>query len=60
MVVYNSLARPYTGMVRLPIIKDNLSVTDPNGDQVTVQVHIYLRILVYNLFIFSVCTDCTN
>uniref|UniRef100_A0A1X7VI80 alpha-mannosidase n=1 Tax=Amphimedon queenslandica TaxID=400682 RepID=A0A1X7VI80_AMPQE len=38
MVVYNSLARPYTGVVRLPIIKDTLSVTDPDGNAVTVQI----------------------
>ena len=47
MVVYNSLARPYTGAVRLPIIKDNLSVTDPDGSPVTVQVQTYMCVQFY-------------
>ena len=38
MIIYNSLARPYTGMVRVPVIKEGISVTDPDGNTVTVQV----------------------
>ena len=38
MVVYNSLGRSYTGMVHIPIIKDTISVTDPDGTTVPVQV----------------------
>ena len=38
MIVYNSLARPYTGMVRVPVIKEGISVTDPDGNTVPVQV----------------------
>uniref|UniRef100_A0A1X7VJH7 Alpha-mannosidase n=1 Tax=Amphimedon queenslandica TaxID=400682 RepID=A0A1X7VJH7_AMPQE len=38
MVVYNSLARPYTGMVRIPVIKEDVSVTDPNNNKIPVQV----------------------
>ena len=38
MVVYNSLARPYTGIVRIPVIKEDISVTDPNNNTVAVQV----------------------
>ncbi|XP_019848841.1 PREDICTED: lysosomal alpha-mannosidase-like [Amphimedon queenslandica] len=38
MVVYNSLARPYTGMVRIPVIKEDVSVTDPNNNTVAIQI----------------------
>ena len=38
MVVYNSLGRPYTGMVHIPIIKESISVTDSEGTNVPVQV----------------------
>ena len=38
MVVYNSLARPYTGIVRIPVIKEDISVTDPNNNKMHVQV----------------------
>ena len=38
MVVYNSLGRPYTGVVHIPIIKERISVTGPNGTPVPVQV----------------------
>ena len=38
MVVYNSLARPYTGIVRIPVIKEDISVTDPYNNTMPVQV----------------------
>ena len=38
MIVYNSLGRPYTGMVRVPVIKEGISVTDPDGNTIPVQV----------------------
>uniref|UniRef100_A0A1X7VKL5 Alpha-mannosidase n=1 Tax=Amphimedon queenslandica TaxID=400682 RepID=A0A1X7VKL5_AMPQE len=38
MVVYNSLGRPYTGVVHIPIIKRNIIVTSPDGSAVPVQV----------------------
>ena len=38
MVVYNSLGRPYTGMIHIPIVKESISVTDPDGIAVPVQV----------------------
>uniref|UniRef100_A0A1X7U3R1 Alpha-mannosidase n=1 Tax=Amphimedon queenslandica TaxID=400682 RepID=A0A1X7U3R1_AMPQE len=38
MVVYNSLGRPYTGMVHIPIMKESILVTDPDDIAVPVQV----------------------
>ena len=38
MVVYNSLARPYTGIIHIPVIKGDVSVTDPNNNTIPVQV----------------------
>ena len=38
MVIYNSLARQWTGMVRVPIIKETVNITDPDGKSIPVQV----------------------
>ena len=56
MVVYNSLGRPYTGMVHIPIMKESILVTNPDGIAVPVQVLMsrfigFLLLFFYRLFL---------
>lgn len=54
MIVYNSLGRPYTGMIRVPVITESISITDPDGNSVPVQVTTALS-LVYVLHTIIYC-----